>query len=84
MFALVMWHLLELVVDRCLWLSGVVQLLPSPEDQAEAAQQYELLDVALDTSPYSGTATTLDALMMGVPHCPLSNCVPFLLTCFAH
>jgi predicted O-linked N-acetylglucosamine transferase (SPINDLY family) len=29
--------------------------------------EYARVDVALDTAPFSGTATTLDALLMGVP-----------------
>jgi len=41
--------------------------LPRAGSEAEHLQCYARLDIALDTFPYSGTTTTVDALLMGVP-----------------
>ena len=41
-----------------------VSFMPATDDYME---QYQLLDIALDTYPYPGGGTTCDALYMGVP-----------------
>jgi len=42
-------------------------LLQRTASETEHLECYNLLDIALDTFPYSGTTTTVDALLMGVP-----------------
>ena len=42
-------------------------LLQRTATEVEHLQCYNLLDIALDTFPYAGTTTTVDALLMGVP-----------------
>ena len=44
-----------------------LELLPRSADQQAHLESYDLIDVALDTSPYSGTTTSCEALWMGVP-----------------
>ncbi|MFN8817961.1 MAG: hypothetical protein ACK5ZV_14630 [bacterium] len=44
-----------------------VRLLPATAGVAEHLSCYHQIDVALDTTPYAGTTTTCEALVMGVP-----------------
>ncbi|MDP0499602.1 MAG: tetratricopeptide repeat protein [Verrucomicrobiota bacterium JB022] len=44
-----------------------VEMLPRTPDIAAHLQLYSRVDVALDTFPYNGTTTTLEALHQGVP-----------------
>lgn len=44
-----------------------VQLVGFIASQMEHLGKYREIDIALDTFPYHGTTTTLDALLMGVP-----------------
>lgn len=46
---------------------GRVKFLLPAETRVQHLQQYRTLDVALDTTPWSGATTTFEALLMGVP-----------------
>jgi len=46
--------------------SDRIEMLGESQQQA-LLQEYGDVDIALDTFPYNGGATTCDALLMGVP-----------------
>jgi protein O-GlcNAc transferase len=47
--------------------AGRIELLGRTSDLSEHLGLYSRVDVALDTHPYNGTATTCEAMWMGVP-----------------
>jgi predicted O-linked N-acetylglucosamine transferase (SPINDLY family) len=47
--------------------AGRIQVAPPTASHREHMDNYSEVDIALDTFPYHGTTTTLDALWMGVP-----------------
>jgi predicted O-linked N-acetylglucosamine transferase (SPINDLY family) len=46
---------------------GRIEVLPHAGSYAEHLARYNACDVALDTTPYTGTTTTCEALLMGLP-----------------
>lgn len=50
-----------------------IDLLPPTSPLSAFMHEYRLMDIALDTVPYNGGATTCDALWMGVPVLTLSG-----------
>jgi protein O-GlcNAc transferase len=55
--------------------AGRVELVGWTPAQAEHLRCYDRIDIALDTFPYHGTATTCEALWMGVPIITLAGAV---------
>lgn len=47
--------------------AGCVEVVPPTKGRREHLAAYHAGDVALDTYPYNGTTTTLEAMWMGVP-----------------
>jgi predicted O-linked N-acetylglucosamine transferase (SPINDLY family) len=50
-----------------------VVFLEHCEKHADHLRRYNQIDVALDTSPYSGTTTTCESMLMGVPVVTLTD-----------
>lgn len=50
-----------------------ITILPPTESDAAHLSSYNKIDIALDPSPYNGTTTTVEALLMGVPVITLSG-----------
>ena len=55
-----LFNALEISSDR-------IDLIGHTETVYDHLDKYNLIDIALDTSPYNGTTTTCEALYMGVP-----------------
>ncbi len=51
---------------KCIDPSRIV-FLDKVKDRVEHLDLYNLIDISLDTHPYSGTTTTFESLLMGVP-----------------
>ena len=47
--------------------SSRIDLFDRMRDKAEHLNLYNSIDICLDTHPYSGTTTTFESLVMGVP-----------------
>jgi len=59
-------HVLQAFGDRSI-AADRITFLERMASHADHLQAYRLMDLALDTYPYNGTTTTLEALWMGVP-----------------
>ena len=64
-------HLIKEFSDRGIEAERLHLLTSNPKIE-EHLEQYNKIDIALDTTPYNGTTTTLEALWMGVPVVSLS------------
>jgi predicted O-linked N-acetylglucosamine transferase (SPINDLY family) len=52
-----------------------IELLAFSPSPFEHLALYEKIDIALDTTPYNGTTTTIESLLMGVPVIALAGAV---------
>jgi protein O-GlcNAc transferase len=46
---------------------GRIEFLTAEDDEASHLAAYSMIDIALDTTPFSGATSSFDALWMGVP-----------------